>query len=72
MFAKVNRFSLATMLVMVNVLCIGLTLTITQWLGDYRIAAIDQATVQLFLIILITFAIFCMSLVLAGKQVIYF
>ena len=67
MFTQISRFSLTTILAMINILCIGLTLNITQWLGNKTINVIDEANVQFYLIFLVFVGIFAMLLVFAGK-----
>ena len=55
-----TKYSLGMILLVVNLLAIGLTLTMTEWLGDDDIDAISRADVELFLIVLISIAILCM------------
>ena len=66
MAVKINRFALVTMLAMINVLCVGLTLTLTQWLA--RIPVVTKPDVQMFLCLLVLAGILCMALILAGKS----
>ncbi|XP_067937409.1 uncharacterized protein [Watersipora subatra] len=64
MAIEVNRFALTATLVIINVVCLGLTLTLTQWLAV--VPVITSADVQLFLILLTISGMICMSLILIG------
>lgn len=61
----INRFGFTTLLVMINILCLGLTLTLSQWLN--QIVVITNFAVQIYLTLLVAVSIGAMLLVLCGK-----
>jgi len=59
-----NQFSLTAILVLLNLLCIGFTLTLTQWLSI--VEAITTADVHLYLIVLVSLGLFSIFLIFSG------
>jgi len=61
-----NQFSLTAVLVLLNLLCIGFTLTLTQWLSIFEV--ITTADVHLYLIVLVSLGLISIFLILSGMS----
>lgn len=60
-------YTLLGVLVIINIISIGLTLTLTQWLGSKSIEAVSQADVELFIFVFVNLSNACIIAMLGGK-----
>jgi len=59
-----NQLSLTGALLFINILCMGLTMTLTQWFSIIEVIAIDY--VHIYLNVLVSIGIICMIIILSG------
>ena len=68
MLSKVNRFFVVTALVAINVLCVIIAMTVTEWLGTATINAVDMLVVQITLILILVVGVVFMVITIFGKS----
>lgn len=62
-----DRYSLFGGLLLINILAVGLTLTLTEWLESSNLEAITQADVGIFILFFLNISNFCLMAMLGGK-----